>query len=372
VAVIDPKRPEPVEQVALDGRTSALMISSVHILKATGAWDDFTPYIAPLETLRMIDGDKRSDFHAAELGLPFFGMNMPNNVGRTLLMARAEKEKNIHIACPDTVTSINRDDFGVTITLQSGVMLRAPLLAGADGRHSFVREQINIAAKTVDFKQSAITVQIDHTRSHDNISTEFHRNGGPFTIVPLPGNRSSIVWVEYTNDAQNFMHLRRQDFEQALQDRTEQLVGRVTLAGTPSCWPLVSMRAERLIAPRVALVAEAAHVLHPLGAQGLNLSLRDAATLAEEIVDAARAGLDIGSQTILRRYESRRRADILTRLVGTGTLNRMVSNEIGLLKTLRHAGMEAISTLPPLRKFAMQEGIQPGYDDSRLARGQPL
>lgn len=373
VVVIDPHPPVAVNDVKPDGRTAALMAGSVNILKAAGIWDDLEPHGAPLETLRIIESKTaRADFRADDIGLPYFGINMPNGIQRAVLAAQVAKNKNITFLTPSALENFTADDVGVSMTLTDGQNIRARLLVGADGRDSAVRSQCGIAVWARDYGQKAITCLIDHSKEHQNISTEFHRPGGPFTIVPLPGNSSSIVWVEYADEADAFLKLRRADFEQALQDRTEGLVGKINLVTPPQSWPLKALRSKSLIAPRIALIAEAAHVLHPLGAQGLNLSLRDAATLAEEIADAARRGQDIGSAAILRRYEFRRRADIVTRLIGTDSLNRMVSNDVSLLRALRGVGLKTIDAIEPLRRFAMQEGVVPGYDDSRLSRGEGL
>jgi 2-octaprenyl-6-methoxyphenol hydroxylase len=376
IVVLDPHPPTRLKDIKPDGRTAALMAGSVNILRATGAWDLCAPHGAPLNTLRIIESaTARADFSADDIGLPYFGINMPNNLQRAALYEIILKKKNITFLCPTTLQDFTADDVGVSVTLdENGTTqtLRARILVGADGRNSTVREQAGIEMRDHDYGQRAITCIISHSKPHDNISTEFHRPGGPFTIVPLPGNQSSIVWVEYADDADNFLKLRREDFVNALQDRTENLIGRVEMVTPPQSWPLQSLHAKSLTAPRIALIAEAAHVLHPLGAQGLNLSLRDAATLAEEIADAARSGLDIGSHATLHRYEFRRRADIQTRLLGTDSLNRMVSNNIGLLRTLRSIGLKTIDSITPLRRFAMNEGVVPGYDDSRLSRGESL
>lgn len=363
VIVIDPNPPLPTDTKP-DGRTSALMAGSVNILKSAGLWNRAANHGAPLEILRIIESkDARADFHASEINQPYFGINMPNNILRTLLSDDVTQGELI---------AIETDDVGLTAKLKDGSTIRTRLLVGADGRNSRTRVLCDIETWERDYGQRAITCIIDHTKSHQNISTEFHRPGGPFTIVPLPGNQSSIVWVEYDDDAEAFLKLRKQDFEQALQDRTEGLIGKITLASNPTSWPLKAMRAKFLTAPRTALIAEAAHVLHPLGAQGLNLSLRDVAVLAEEIADAARSGIDIGNTNVLKSYEFRRKADVVTRLLGTDSLNRMVSNDISLLKTLRGVGLKTIDGIKPLRRFAMNEGIVPGYDDSRLARGEAL
>lgn len=373
VVVADPQRPNPDSIDKPDGRTAALMAGSVNILKATGHWDGVAHRGAALETLRIVEDKKtQADFHAADIGLPYFGINMPNAPLRVALFTAAEQHENITLLCPDRIQSAEADDVGITLSTSGGKSFRARLLAGADGRSSQTRALCGIDVRERDYGQKAITCVFSHSKPHQGISTEIHRSGGPFTMVPLPGDQSSVVWVEYAADADAFTALRKQDFTQALQDRTNGLVGKIELVTSPESWPLKAMQAKSFIAPRTALMAEAAHVLHPLGAQGLNLSLRDAATLAEEITDAARRGLDIGSATVLNRYQHRRKADIFSRLIGTDSLNRMVSNNIGLLKVLRSAGLKTIESIEPLRRFAMQEGVMPGYDDSRLSRGEAL
>lgn len=372
VTVVDPHPPTPIDNIQPDGRTAALMVSSVNILKSAGVWDDCATHGAALEILRIIDGGTRADFHATDIGQEFFGINMPNTLTRALLAARVRDHRDITFVTPAAIKTFITDDLGIDAVLSDGSAIRARIIVGADGRDSITRRIAGIDCHARDYGQNAITLLIEHSRDHQNISTEFHRPGGPFTLVPLPGKISSVVWVEYAADADHFMTLRLPDFEQAVQDRTESMLGKITLRANPSAWPLKSMRAKSLIGPRLALVAEAAHILHPLGAQGLNLSLRDVATLAEEIADAARCGLDIGSQSVLDRYQFRRRADITTRSIGTDGLNRMVSNDLSVLRMLRGAGLRAVDSVPALRRFAMNEGITPGYDDSRLSRGLPL
>jgi 2-octaprenyl-6-methoxyphenol hydroxylase len=360
-----------------DGRTSALMQGSVNIVKATGGWDAAAPAGEPLKTLRIVDDSKGGsktvsvDFGAGEIGLYAFGINMPNAALVAALAAQATKCKNIRILAPATLSALEADAFGVTAAVD-GKKIRARLAVGADGRQSAVRDLSGIGVKTHAYGQRAITCLIGHSRPHNNVSTEFHRPSGPFTLVPLPGNRSSVVWVDFDAEAESFAALSRHAFTRALQDRSKGLLGEIELLSAPSSWPLFSLKADRLIAPRVALIAEAAHVLHPLGAQGLNLSLRDAAVLAETVADALRLGQDPGSEAVLNRYEARRRHDLLSRVVGTDSLNRLVSNDLSLLKSLRQAGLRTIGTVPPLKRFAMRQGLAPALDGCRLARGEAL
>lgn len=364
VGIIDPA---PLSQFKLgkpDGRTAALMQSAIDTLKRTGVWDDAVPHGAPLRTLRIIDdstGVRRqqieTDFPAADIHLEYFGINMPNNILRTLLAQAAHTHKNITLHDQLTLRDFTTDDFGVNATLSHGKDLRARLLAGADGRQSLVRSHSSIAVWQRDYGQKAMTCLISHSLPHDDISTEFHRPGGPFTLVPLPGNTSSVVWVEKDQDADHFMRLRQQDFTQALQDRTDGRLGQIGLLTAPQSCPLLGLRAQALTGRRVALLAEAAHVLSPLGAQGLNLSLRDVECLADQIIQSAQTGIDYGAQSVLQSYERARRADIFLRSAGTDGLTRLVSHTSRPLHEMRRMGLRTLSMIEPLRLFAMQQGM---------------
>ncbi|MGB0720577.1 MAG: FAD-dependent monooxygenase, partial [Bdellovibrionales bacterium] len=253
-----------------------------------------------------------------------------------------------------------------------GVVINSPLLIGADGRHSRVRECAEIGVTRRDYDQSAITCLINHSDSHNDVSTEFHRPAGPLALVPLPGNQSTVVWVESRARAEEIMGLNEQGFVAALQAQTHDILGAITLEAGPQSYPLCAMKAKALTAPRIALVAEAAHAMSPITAQGLNLSLRDVAALAEEITDAARVGQDIGSKTVLGRYESRRRFDVGTRSLGVDAINRIVSHDIAPLKALRRGALKTLTRIAPLKSAAMRIGLAPAFDAGRLARGEAL
>ncbi len=364
IALIDPAPLSSFKITPPDGRTSALMQSSIRTLSRTGVWESCLPHGAPLEILRIIDdstGGKKqqieTDFPAHDIGLEYFGINMPNNILRTLLAIAAAKNKNITLYDATSLTDFQVDDFGITVTLSDKKKIRGHLLVAADGRHSPVREKSGIKSWQHEYGQTAMTCLIEHSGSHENVSTEFHRPGGPFTLVPMPGKTSSVVWVEKAADAEAFMRINKQSFEQSLQDRTCNRLGKIKLASAPQACPLNALRAQDLVAKRVALIAESAHVLSPLGAQGLNLSLRDAECLADTIREAAQTGLDIGSQAILKHYERQRRADVFLRSAGTDGLTRFVSHNIRPVHELRRAGLRTISMIEPLRLFAMQQGM---------------
>lgn len=368
-AVIDPHPPAKTDGAKADGRTSALMHGSVNILKRTGAWERCAARGEELRTLRIIDdGGKapvQADFHAEEIGLAAFGVNMPNAALRAALGELVPVMRG-------AVRGFETGDSGVTVFLDSGQTLHGKLLVGAEGRRSAVREGAGIACRRHDYGQKAITCLFGHERPHEFTSTEFHRASGPFTMVPLPGNRSSLVWVDFDREADAFAALSPAAFARAVQERTGGRLGKIDVLTAPEAWPLQSLKAARLTARRVALIAEAAHVVHPLGAQGLNLSLRDAAALAETVTDALRLGLDPGSAAVLGLYERRRTADIASRVAGTDGLNRLVSNGSKFVAAVRRAGLGAVGGVSVLREFAMQQGLAPALDQSRLAAGHPL
>ena len=344
------------------GRTAALMGESVNVLKTLNLWDNIAANTAPLQTMRIIeDGNPnidpiQIDFPASDIGLSEFGYNVPNMMLHKMLGDAALNAENI------TIIEGKLESFDKNIaTLENGDTIHANLLVGADGRHSKVRELAGIKTTNKEYNQSAITCLISHSLPHENISTEHHRSGGPFTMVPMPDKDgkhiSSIVWVEKTADSDGFMTLDKAAFEHALQTRTRGSLGEVKLANDPENWPLKAIIAKELIAPRLALIAEAAHAMSPIGAQGLNLSLRDVDILAKTIIDAAKLGEDIGNQNTLAHYRRERRLDIETRFYGVDGYNRIVSNNIGFLRGLRRAGLKTIDKIPALKQFAMQQGL---------------
>lgn len=377
VTVADARPAAPLARTAPGGRTSALMRGSVNILKAAGGWNSAALFGEKLQTLRIIDDSRpgappvRVEFAASEIGMDHFGINMPNNIMRAALAEEAARMKTVTMI-ESALTGLEPGEGRIAARFENGITVTAALLVGADGRESTVRRLAGIECRTRDYGQRAITCLIDHTIPHANVSTEFHRPSGPFTLVPLPGNRSSVVWVDKEDRAKEFAALSPHAFERALTDRSGGLLGKIALASKPESVPLAAMRAKTLTGPRLALIAEAAHILHPLGAQGLNLSLRDAAALAETLADALRTGLDPGCAAILDRYERRRRPDIMERAAGTDSLNRMVSNKSGLIGNLRRFGLKTLDRTPPLRRLAMHHGMAPEEENSRLIRGEPL
>jgi 2-octaprenyl-6-methoxyphenol hydroxylase len=361
VCVIDPaKLPLPAD-IKPTGRTSALMEDSLSILKNAGVWNDIAPHSADLRRLAIVDSSQHVEFSADEVGKTRFGSNIVNGL---LLATAAERFKSLPGATllQTTVQAFNVTSSGVSVTLADGMRLDTPLLVGADGRNSLVRQLSGIESYEHDYPQMALTALLAHTKPHQHISTEFHRPGGPFTLVPMPGNASSLVWLDTTGNIERMLRLSKKDLEQTLQDLSQGLLGTITLTTNPEAWPLKVMKAKAYTADRVALIAEAAHVLSPIGAQGLNLSLRDAHALSQEIINAMSCGLDQGSPAVLKKYAANRALDISLRVAGTHVFNQIVATDSPFLASLRQLGLRVVSSISPLRRLAMQEGMIPAQE----------
>lgn len=378
VHLVEPFPPPALKDVKPSGRTVALMESSLNIVRATGVWDKIAERSTPLRIMRIIDDSRPGqdsidiEFPASDIGLEQFGFNISNAELRSALYETVRDIPKITRHVPQKLSTYTALDHSVTLALDDGTTIQAALLVGADGRNSAVREQAGIQCKTHEYGQKAITCLINHSRAHDNTSTEFHRPAGPLALVPLPGNQSAVVWVEDEARADALIALRKDEFTQTLQNLSKDILGGITLETGPECWPLSSIKAKTLTAPRVALIAEAAHVMSPITAQGLNLSLRDVATLAETIADAMRVGLDPGHRIILDKYLRRRRIDVNTRVFGVDSMNRIVSTDTDLLKGLRRGALKTIDSIPAFKKMAMRTGLAPQLDLGRLAKGEAL
>ncbi len=378
VVLIDAEKPITDANAPASGRTAALLTGSINVITAAGIWDDVSNHATPLQIMKIVDdslsGADRVEvaFHADDIGKDCFGYNIPNNLLRAALLNRVKSSPSVTHLCPDRLARYDILGPLIHAITETGVEIESRLVVGTDGRGSAVRTAAGIDAKKHDYEQMGITCLITHTKPHNYTSTEFHRPGGPFTFVPMPGNCSSVVWVEKTDDAKRFLAMPKAAFEQAIQDRSHGLLGTITLASAPESWPLMLLSTEKLTGDRAALAAEAAHVLSPIGAQGLNLSLRDVAALAETIVDAARLGEDIGCKTVLDRYENRRRADIKSRVIGIDGLNRIVANDRAFLKDLRRFGLKSFEKIPALKSFVMQQGLVPSLDEGRVLSGDVL
>ncbi|MDC9811915.1 MULTISPECIES: UbiH/UbiF family hydroxylase [Rhizobium] len=345
-----------------DRRTTALMDQSIRFLDRLTLWERLRPSAAPLTSMRIIDGTDRllraptTTFRAAEVGLDAFGYNFPNKVLTEILEAAAAGEGNI-TRFTDLAESIGVTTEAVSITLAGGETLTADFAVGADGRGSKLRETAGIDTRKWSYPQSAMVLNFAHSLPHQNISTEFHTKHGPFTQVPLPGGRSSLVWVQDPTEAAARMELPLPELGLLVEAQMQSMLGKVDVEEGVQVWPLSGMMAHRFGKGRIALIGEAAHVFPPIGAQGLNLSLRDIMALADILCDRAELPVpaDAGDS-----FERRRRADIMTRTASVDLLNRSLLSDFLPVQMMRAAGLHILSAIPPLRNIVMREGIEPG------------
>lgn len=371
VALVAPALP------AHDDRTTALLDSSVQMLRALELWATIEPHTAPLRHMRLIDATGRLlrapevVFDASELKLDAFGHNIRNSELNSALAAACEQEASL-LRVVDRLSRVETGTDGATLVLESGGQVTARLVIGADGRMSSVREAAGIAAKSWRYPQSALVLNLEHDVLHHNHSNEFHTPTGPFTLVPLTGRRSSLVCVEQPEEAERLFAMDDETLSLELERRAASILGRMRIVGKRQVYPLGGMTAETVAANRCALVGEAAHAFPPIGAQGLNLGLRDVAALAELLVAARSKGEDIGSDAVLARYERARRPDIASRTTAVDLLNRSLMSDLLPVQALRSVGLYAASRVPPLRRLLMREGIAPMMARPRLMRGLSL
>lgn len=348
---------DPARAGSSDGRTTALLVDALALLKGIGVWSEVRGRAAPLRRLRIVDLPEdgraaRADvtFDAGELGLDTFGYNVPNDALATAVDRHLPPEVRLRAR----LARLRRDGDAVDLEMDGGDRLRARLVVGADGKGSRVRTAAGITARRHDYGQTAIVTVFAHGRPHADTSIELHRPGGPFTMVPVGPGRSSLVWVERTARADELLALDEAAFAAALGDRVRPWLGEVATVGPRHAWPLTAVLAARLAAPRMVLAGEAAHAVSPLGAQGLNISLRDAAVLAELVGRALAAGADPGAPSTTLAYERRRRGDVVGRFWATDTLNRMVRSGSPPIGMARGLGLDLLGRLPPLRRGVMR------------------
>ena len=350
---------------ARDTRTTALFTGSVAMLERLGLGDRLGAAMVPMTGIRLIDDTgslwraPEVLFRATELGLDRFGMNIDNAALNVALLAAAGTQANLRLIEGTVEPGFTSGADRTSVRLASGERLTARLVVGADGRGSLCRAEAGIEAHTSPYPQTAVATRFRHTRPHDNISSEFHRPAGPMTTVPLAGLESSLVWVETPDEARRLTALDDDAFMRELDDRLMGLLGPITSIGRRASFPLTRLAAGQMGARRIALVGEAAHVIPPIGAQGLNLGMRDIATLVEMVGHARDAGRDVGDDALLDAYDRERRGDVTARATMVDTLNRSLISDFLPLHLVRGAGLHALNSLPWLRRLVMREGLQP-------------
>ncbi|MBI1650572.1 FAD-dependent monooxygenase [Hyphomicrobium sulfonivorans] len=354
-----------------DTRTAALFAGSVTLLENLGLGEACRADGEPIFAIRVIDdmgGLLRAPevtFTAQEVERELFGLNI-SNVGLVrALRERMLQSPNITLI-EDNVTAVTVADDHAAITLAAGPVVTARLVVGADGRNSLCRQAAGIDVKTWGYDQSAIACTFTHSGKHRGISTEFHRPAGPMTFVPATPNSSGLVWVEHPTVAAEMAALDTEAFRAVLAERLQGLLGDIGEIGPRAVFPLSGLIAKDAGRSRVALVGEAAHVIPPIGAQGLNLGLRDAASIADCVTDALATGADIGGDSVLAAYGRMRHTDISARIWSIDLLNRSLLVQSPPVQALRGLGLHILKSVGPLRRFAIREGLHPSFVMPRL------
>jgi 2-octaprenyl-6-methoxyphenol hydroxylase len=359
-----------------DRRTTALLDGSVEVLRALGVWPSLAPEAAPLKHLRLVDATQRILrapevlFDSAELGLEAFGYNIENTHLRERLLAACRQAANLRII-EAAVTALELDEGGATLKLDRSEE-RVRLVAAADGRKSLCRAAAGIEMRSRTLPQTAIALNLRHSRPHNDTSTEFHTESGPFTLVPLKGNRSSLVCVVGPDETEKLNSLDDRALGREVERRAYSILGKMEIDGARGVFPLTAETAERFAANRVALVGEAGHVLPPIGAQGLNLGIRDAATLAELVADVRREGRDPGGVVLLEEYDARRRADVRSRALVVDVANWSLMTDFLPVHAARGLGLHLAARVGFFRRALMRQGLGRSESTPHLMRGERL
>ena len=349
-----------------DNRTTALLGGSSDFLQRLDVWRRCEHKAAALRVMRLVDDTGRLirapevRFSSQEIGLDAFGYNIENRVLMTALEERAAELANL-IRFDDEAESISPGVAHVIVHTRQGQSLSARLVVGANGRHSLCREAAGIDVRRRDLDQAALTFNITHSRPHRDSSTEFHTSQGPCVFVPLPGNRSSVVWVTTPSESERLMALSDDTLSDAAERQSHSILGRVSVEPGRHLFPLAIEQPRQFASERIALVGEAAHVLPPIGAQGLNMGLRDAADIADIAREAMLQGEDPGSPQVLTRFDSARRSDVASRIFVIDMANRSLLSDFLPIQSLRAAGLHLIGAIGPLRRIAMREGLAPSW-----------
>lgn len=351
VAMVSPPR------AVTDERTAALLAGSVGLLTRLGVWPSLAAAAAPMRSLRIVDGTRRLirapevTFHADEIELDAFGHNIPNSV---LVAALEDELRQRGIPwIPAAVGSIRTGQSSAVATLSTGGAIAARLVVAADGRRSRIREEAGIPTDEWRYDQAALVVNLAHGHGHEDTSTEFHTEAGPFTLVPLPGRRSSLVWVDRPDEARRRLEIPEADLAVEIEERSASLLGAVRIDGRRQVFPLSGMNARRFAADRTVLVGEAAHLFPPIGAQGLNLGYRDVRALGRVLEGRRR---DPGDASVTSAYDRARQGDIRLRTVAVDALNRSLLSGLLPVQGVRSAGLFALDRIPALRRAVMRLG----------------
>ncbi|WP_343561235.1 UbiH/UbiF/VisC/COQ6 family ubiquinone biosynthesis hydroxylase [Kiloniella sp. b19] len=383
-AVVDREQPETQKAAPFDGRSSAIALGSQRVFDQVGLWKGMEWAAQPILHIEITDG--QIDHGASPLSMSYdhkevggdpMGWIVENRAIRLSTHARAAELEGLFHLAPDSVATLDRNEDSVTARLESGKVVRAKLVVGADGRNSFVRKQAGIRVTGRDYQQDGIVTTVMHSRPHNGVAFEHFLPSGPFALLPLPDaedgtHRSSLVWSEKRALVSHYMAMSKEDFVQELHRRFGHSLGDFSIGDLRWNYPLSSLHADRYTDQRLALVGDSAHGMHPIAGQGLNLGLRDVAALAEVIVDAKRAGQDVGAPHVLEGYARWRRFDNVVLLSAMDGLVKLFSNDIPPVRIARDLGLATVNRIPPLKKFFMKHAMGIVGDLPRLMKGEAL
>ena len=374
IAIVDIVGADTTTDSGFDGRACALSYSSCQLFEALGIWPYMEPHAQPILEVRVTDGPSLLHTHLdhQDLGEGPLGHMVENRHTRLALYKRLAEMDGITLIAPDEVEDIARSPHQIDVSTKGGYRISAKLLLGVDGRKSMVREWAGIKTTEWGYKQDGIVAAIEFEHPHCGIAHEKFLPSGPFAILPLKGNRASLVWTEKNHLTKTIMNLPDDAFESEVRRRVGAFLGEVHVVGGRWAFPLTLQFAERFIDDRMALVGDAAHGMHPIAGQGLNLALRGIAALVEVVVEADRAGQDIGSVTILRQYEQWRTTDTATLLAVTDVLNRLFSNNIEPIRIARDVGLAIVDKVMPIKKFLMSHARGTVGDLPKLLKGEKI
>lgn len=357
VALVERQNPDSLGAEETDGRTTALAAGARHLMEDIGVWDAIKPHAGPITDIRVTDRNSTLKLHFdhRDVGGEPMGYIVENFRLRRALLEAIAAEPGIQAYWNSTLTGFEGDAAGAQLVLDDGQVLDARLAIAADGRGSALRRFAGIGMRAVDYKQTAIVCAVAHEHPHDGIAHERFLNGGPFAILPMTDapsgdHRSSIVWTERRTLAEHLLTLKRPALEAELARRFGDFLGKVSILGNTWSYPLSVTVAKRLTGPRLALVGEAAHGMHPIAGQGFNVSVRDIESLSQAVSKAVSMGQDPGADSLLHAYAKRRWPDIVAMLAATDGLNRLFLSNIPPLALGRRLGIAAVDRIPPLKR----------------------
>lgn len=376
VLLADPVPPARTVEAAFDGRVSAISYSSVRMLKTLGVWERIEPRAQPINDILVTDaklGHSPSPFSLhfdhREIGAPM-GFIAENRDIRMALLACAETCDGLHFEWPAATANLRARANAIEVEFDSGKSVAAPIFVAAEGRDSPSRERMGIGLVSWSYPQRGIVATVAHERPHNGVAYEHFLPSGPFAILPMAGNRASLVWTERESLADAILSLPDQQFQEEVAQRFGAHLGNIAVAAPRWSYPLRFHLARAFVRPRFALLGDAAHGIHPIAGQGLNLGFKDVAVLAEVVLDAARLGLDIGGADVLARYERWRRFDSFALAAATDALNRLFSNDLAPLRLARDLGLGIVDGIGPLRRFFMRHAGGDVGQLPRLLRGE--